>query len=113
MIGCIKCRRRAARASLVALGLGLLGAGGFSARAQTPEPPPPPPPPGQVGAEPAVPSFLSLADAIGIAMQGSTQLGIRHAQQDASRKARLASYFALGPDLQSLRIIMAKKRLMV
>lgn len=109
MIGCIKCRRLAARASRVALGLGLLGAGGFSARAQTPAPPPPPPP-GQVGVEPAVPAFLSLADAIGIAMQGSTQLGIRHAQLDASRQARMASYFALGPNLQAQGVIQKATR---
>ncbi|MFQ5599454.1 MAG: TolC family protein [Candidatus Krumholzibacteriia bacterium] len=47
-----------------------------------------------------VPRFLRLSDAIGIAMEGSTQLGIRQAQLDASRTARLNAIFSLGPDIQ-------------
>ena len=108
MIGCNRCRGVAARASLVALCLGLFGPGG-AARAQTPEPAPAPPP-GQVGTEPEVPSTLHLAEAIRIALQGSTTLGIRHAQLDASRKARLASYFALGPNLQVQGVVQKATR---
>lgn len=58
---------------------------------------------GQVGgavAQEEVPSFLRLSDAIRIALDGSTQIGIREAQLDAARTARWASIFALFPDLR-------------
>jgi outer membrane protein TolC len=47
-----------------------------------------------------VPQMLSLADAIRIALEGSTAVGSDQAQLDASRKARTAALFAFGPDLQ-------------
>lgn len=55
---------------------------------------------GSAAAQPTrtIPSVLSLADAISIAIEGSTQLGIRDAQLDAARKARLNALFNLGPD---------------
>lgn len=46
----------------------------------------------------SIPSVLSLSDAISIALEGSTQLGIRDAQLDARRKARRNALFNLGPD---------------
>jgi outer membrane protein TolC len=48
---------------------------------------------------PTVPKLLRLADAIRIALEGSTQVGSDEAQLDAARKARSAALFALGPDL--------------
>ena len=49
---------------------------------------------------PAVPKQLRLADAVKIALAGSTQIGTQDAQLDAARKARSSALFALGPDLQ-------------
>ncbi len=83
MKGCTWRRHRAAAAVFWALGLGGVGAGVAAAQEPTP-----------------VPANLSLADAIRIAMEGSTLIGIREAQLDASRTARLASLFALGPDIR-------------
>ncbi len=83
MKGCNRRRHRALAAVLWALGLGAAGAGGAAAQEPTP-----------------VPANLTLADAIRIAMEGSTQIGIRQAQLSATRTARVASLFALGPDIQ-------------
>lgn len=47
----------------------------------------------------AVPRQLRLADAIAIALEGSTQLDARQAQLESVEKARRSALFALGPDL--------------
>lgn len=47
-----------------------------------------------------VPQVLRLADAIRIALEGSTVIGSDAAQLDATRKERTAALFAFGPDLQ-------------
>jgi outer membrane protein TolC len=49
---------------------------------------------------PAVPSLLTLRDAITLALQGSTQIGIRTEELSAARKAHRNALFNLGPDLQ-------------
>jgi outer membrane protein TolC len=48
---------------------------------------------------PQVPRMLRLSDAISIALEGSTLIGIQNAQLEATRKARLNALFNLGPDL--------------
>jgi outer membrane protein TolC len=55
---------------------------------------------GGAAAQEEFPSFLRLSDAIQIALEGSTQLGIREANLDAARTARWASIFGLFPDLR-------------
>ncbi len=47
-----------------------------------------------------VPRFLTLQDAIDIALEGSTRLGIDEARLDASKTARLNALFSLGPNVQ-------------
>lgn len=46
-----------------------------------------------------VPAFLTLQDAVRLALEGSTRLGIDQARLDSSEKARLNAIFSLGPDL--------------
>ena len=46
-----------------------------------------------------VPALLRLSDAIRIALEGSTRIGIDQAQLGVSRKARTNAWFSLGPDL--------------
>ena len=46
-----------------------------------------------------VPRFLTLQDAVRIALEGSTRLGIDQARLESSEKARLNALFSLGPDL--------------
>jgi len=43
-------------------------------------------------------------------MEGSTQIGIREAQLSASRTARTASWFALGPDIQVQSVMQKATR---
>lgn len=47
-----------------------------------------------------VPRLLTLQEAVRIALEGSTRLGIDQARLDASEKARLNAVFSLGPDLR-------------
>jgi outer membrane protein TolC len=70
-------------ASFVGLVLSLAGA--FPAAAQQPPQ--------------EVPRFLTLQDAVRIALEGSTRLGIDQARLDSSEKARLNAIFSLGPGL--------------
>jgi outer membrane protein TolC len=46
-----------------------------------------------------VPGFLTLADAVVIALEGSTRLGIQSAQLNQAKAARINAIFNLGPDL--------------
>jgi outer membrane protein len=80
-----------ARWSRIVLTLLLLPAG--ASLGQPAEPLPAVPPPVQV------PALLRLSDAIRIALEGSTRLGIGQARIDVSRKARTNAWFSLGPDL--------------
>jgi len=50
--------------------------------------------------QPSVPSLLTLDEAIALALQGSTRIGIRTEQLEAARKANTNAWFELGPDLQ-------------
>ncbi|HZM17220.1 MAG TPA: TolC family protein [Candidatus Krumholzibacteria bacterium] len=109
MTGCKMRRRVAVATSLLAVCLAVSGAG-RPAGAQTPPLPAPVPRPGPATEEVEVPSFLRLSDAIRIAMAGSTQLGSRQAQLAASRKARTASIFALGPDLNAQAVLQRATR---
>jgi len=47
----------------------------------------------------SVPSLLTLQDAISLALQGSTQIGIRTEQLEAARKSSRNTLLELGPDL--------------
>jgi outer membrane protein len=69
-----------------------------AALGQPTEPSPAPPQP--AGPQPAqVPALLRLSDAIRIALEGSTRIGVDQARLDVSRKARTNAWFSLGPDL--------------
>ena len=49
---------------------------------------------------PSVPPLLTLNEAISLALQGSTRIGIRAEQLEAARKASTNAWLELGPDLQ-------------
>src|SRR5262245_51526195 len=107
MTGCKMRRRVAVATSLLALCLAVSGSGQQAGAQALPAPVPRP---GPVAEEPEVPTFLRLSDAIRIALEGSTQLGSRQAQLDASRKARTASIFALGPDFNAQAVLQRATR---
>jgi outer membrane protein TolC len=50
--------------------------------------------------QPSVPALLTLEEAISLALQGSTRIGIRAEQLEAARKAKTNAWLDLGPDLQ-------------
>ena len=54
----------------------------------------------QLGAqERSIPSFLSLQEAVDIALEGSTQLGSQEARLKATRSSKTNAWLGLGPNI--------------